>query len=279
MALLNRSPGSGPTYDEDGHIVGGIEALQTLTAALSPSGGVPGSGAAGEDWASDPVTADTSIPSSIATSKADDSDDDLIESTETLSLDETLNSSSANAHQLQHFSEPPFALDLNTPESSSSDSSPASTPSEQASIDSESGILTRDEARALRDIVQLAEKVEKGEVSVDPEAKSKPGLRRRHSSFAESGQDLVVTSSETSSRRRRSTTIGATRPNGLAKNSLLPGDLLKQKLMEHRIPETLLVLFSLFECVEIGRVTYLVSVLAGPLLYIPLEQLPPQCGL
>jgi serine/threonine-protein phosphatase 6 regulatory subunit 3 len=43
MSLLNRNPGMGPTYDEQGRLVGGLKALEALAKVISNGTGDTGS--------------------------------------------------------------------------------------------------------------------------------------------------------------------------------------------------------------------------------------------
>ena len=100
MALLNRAPGTGPTYDEDGRLLGGLSALEELARVISIG--------SGENHVSEEVNADSqemveakelpvhssSARSTDSSSLASDSDSDLSDHSSDDALEEiSVNSS------------------------------------------------------------------------------------------------------------------------------------------------------------------------------------------
>lgn len=135
MALLNRpAREAGPTYDANGYIVGGTDAIDALATALAP-------GEPDESYDTEASPSALQVPVSAFTSSYNSPNptseggrmEDAVEVLGDLSLESATETRKSNGHE------------TSSPYHNSSSSSP--------SIDSESGHLTRDEMRALKAIV------------------------------------------------------------------------------------------------------------------------------
>ena len=212
MSLLNRPEGVGPSYDEDGQIINTPDALELLAAALAPPGPEVAADQRSLDSAPDSPNASSSPTRMPKHSRRHDLDGDALAGPmESLSF-------------------------------SSSNQSPAegsSTPSEQASLDSESGVLTRAEARALIDILSSSQSDPFNDSAASEDAAAldlKGDLSIGSSDDGELGRSSRRMSA--SSRGRRSSTM-VSGSNGLHRPKMPPGMLLKTKFLEHGVIEGL----------------------------------------
>jgi hypothetical protein len=75
MALFNRRPGSGPVYDDTGHLVGGLDSLDILSVALARDGvtGEKNGSLLGPD-SDERLVSSFSSPSLLSDSFGDESD-------------------------------------------------------------------------------------------------------------------------------------------------------------------------------------------------------------
>lgn len=94
MALLNRAPGTGPTYDEDGRLLGGLSALEELARVISIGNGANHASEEVDGDAQEMVEAkelpvhSSSARSTDSSSLASDSDSDLSDHSSDEALDE-----------------------------------------------------------------------------------------------------------------------------------------------------------------------------------------------
>jgi SIT4 phosphatase-associated protein len=103
MALLNRAPGIGPTYDEDGRLLGGLSALEELARVISSGSGANHTSEEVNGDAQEMVEAkelpvhSTSARSNDSSSLASDSDSDLSDHSSDEALEEI---AVTNSHDL-----------------------------------------------------------------------------------------------------------------------------------------------------------------------------------
>lgn len=123
-----------------------------------------------------------------------------------------------------------------------------STPSQQGSLDSESGILTRAEARELRDLVAAAASAapsDDGSVGDDVDPFGDPDDAIVSDEDLAAATTALQLDDELRAVRRR-TDSPSREPHDLESSfvspkSMAPGPLLKSSFMEHRVIETILV--------------------------------------
>lgn len=114
-----------------------------------------------------------------------------------------------------------------------------STPSGQGSLDSESGILTRAEAKELRDLVAAAGADRESEDGED-DLFGDMAVAADVSEMAEAIGALDLNGDRPTEMEEHEETASLRRAS-LARAALPPGPLLKQMFMDHRVVETILV--------------------------------------
>lgn len=125
MALLNRTPGTGPTYDEDGRLLGGLSALEELARVISIGSGPNHSSDEANGDAQEMVEAkelpvhSSSARSTDSSSLASDSDSDLSDHSSDEALEEI---AVTNSHEL------PFPVRSSSQEQPPTVSLPPDTP-------------------------------------------------------------------------------------------------------------------------------------------------------
>jgi hypothetical protein len=146
-----------------------------------------------------------------------------------------------------------------------------STPSGAGSLDSESGILTRAEAKELRDLIASAEGGDEYQIEEDED--------EGDDSFREVDMEMALALESINLEGRGGEEEGTIVVPHARETSFLsttgdlpPGQLLKAKFMEHGVIGTILVSPPL---TLLSR-PLLTSEFVGPLLQLPVEQLPPQ---
>ncbi|GAA98326.1 uncharacterized protein L969DRAFT_98390 [Mixia osmundae IAM 14324] len=242
MKLMNRSLDADPQYEDDGQLVGGLDGLEALEATLAAS--APRKEAA-------PAAKVVTKPADGASSSEQDSFDEMVDASENVSLDSPLSSTSSSprhsradiramlllnpnlAEAAISISKTSSERDSNHNDSDSPELSTSSTPS----MDSESGILTKEEARQLREI--LAQ-------SASNDLSDSPDLRQAMESLQLNG-DLSIPPS-----RKRSRANGDLMQNQPTDNvrdlerAIPPGIDLKAKLLEHGVLKLMVDLFFTF---------------------------------
>lgn len=208
MALLNRPPGTGPVYDEEGFLQGGKDSLAVLEEALSPAKIQRG------DDLDESCVVREALPSSPKGQILN------------LAVDAALPARrpSANAR------DPNFS----PPQPGSPFSETSETPSEQASIDSETGVLTRSEAAELKGILEESELEPFGTVS--------PGGPKR-ANWGGAGTPHSRVGSTPSSRRYSVPLVNYAGLDKGSRHRLSPGDSLKAAFQQHQVLETCIDLF------------------------------------
>jgi len=139
-----------------------------------------------------------------------------------------------------------------------------STPSGRESLDEESGgVLTKSEAKALKDIVDLANlnSESEGRDEAEEELKAREEAAREEGEAEEATEDAESELTETERRRTSTVSNGtfktfesdlpatpsvySTSSRQLPPTPLAPGPLLKTRFMEHGVINTMLVCFAL----------------------------------
>lgn len=168
-----------------------------------------------------------------------------------------------------------------------SSTSGISTPSGRESLDEESGgVLTKSEANALREIIELANRNSEAE----PEGPADQELKAREETSTEEVEDDDEGKSDlTETERRRTSTISngtfesdlpatpsiySTSSRQLPPTPLAPGPLLKTRFMEHGVIKTMLVCdVRLPESLRDQLMRMRSATPPGPLLLLSMEQL------